>query len=189
MKIKLLKSLVGQKVCLEPAEVDNWSDVISNLPTDKECTFEFYYGGFGYTGAVSLIEDGSQLCILFDQDHIALPSNMCLDVTCGDSCDPQEENETGCPNNEIEITDETKFAILDEDGCPKGYLTFADLKTEVIKCIKVEDLDFKLCDLFPDNEIPQGDLVVSDRILTTGGNCSFKSVSQTDLKCPEPDAL
>ena len=187
--IKLLKPLVDQKTCFDPDEVDDWSNVLAEVQGKAGCTFKFVYQVKTFTGAVTLTNDESQLCVVIDQPDVAFPSNMCLVVKCEDTCDPTAgEGETLCPDVEQELTDETKLAILGEDGCQVGHITYGALKKDILDSISLESLEFKFCDLFPDATIPQGDLVVSDRILTAGSDgCSLKSVSQDDLKCPTGD--
>lgn len=179
MRVTLKLPITGSLVCIPYPHYTLEKELVG------DCTFSFYYNGEEYTGSITHREEEGKLLLSFANEDVALPSMMCLDVLCGD-CGVIEDEE-GCVNNEsLVITDETKLAILDEEGCPMGFVLFETLKKEIIDCVKKEDLWFDFCDLLPDDGIPQGSLVASDRILTTiGDGCSLKSIPQSDLCCPD----
>lgn len=180
MDIKTIKPLTGVTHCLDADDILNFTEVTEAIEPDADCDFTVSHNGTDYSGTVTKSTDGKKILLAFTQDSIALPSGLCIEYHCED-CEDTDGGEDVCPNAELALTDETKLSILNEQGCPVGYVTFAKLKEAILGEVTLTDLNF--CDLFPDSEIPQGALVASDRVLTTGGGCSLKSVPQSDIAC------
>lgn len=164
--------LVGNTHALDATQIDNWDDVIG-LITEESCPFTLTYEDVLYEGFIGKSEDGLMLLVAFADDDIVLPSDMCLIVNCAEAAAPDD-----CPNVKQVVTDETKISVLGEDGCPIGFITVEDLKAFIL-----EDVPTTLCDLIG-GSIPEGNLVAGDRILTTSGDCTLKSILQDDIKCP-----
>jgi len=178
MEIKIKTPLVGATHCLSITEVEDWGEAIEFLQTiDTACTFSFVYDDITYTGEITYDKNLDLILLSFENENVVLPSKMCLDVVC-DPCVAEKEP---CPHEEVELDDDTKIAILDEQGCPTQFVLFSDLKKAILDSVKID-----FCDLFPDGEIKQGNLVAGDRILTTNATldgCGIKSVPVTDMVC------
>lgn len=168
--------IVGRNHMFDEAQISNWVDVI-NVLTTESCDFEITYDDVTYTGGISKSEDGTKLLVVFDASDVALPSGLCLIVDCADGL-PVEE----CPNSPQTVSAETKLSVLGSDGCPIGFVTGDDLKELIIDCIKNSSIT--LCDIL-DGGIPEGSLTAQDRVVTTSGECTLKSVPQSDIKCPQ----
>ena len=173
LQVNVIGPLVGQVHVFGEDDIENWDDIFPLFDTDP-CTFSLLYDDITYTGIIAKSVDGTKLLVTFDQPNITLPSGMCLFADC------PEPVEDPCPNVQQEITDETKFAILGEDGCQIGFVTYADIKEKIMECIPKT-----LCELIGEDGIPEGDLTAQDRILTTTDGCDLKSVPQSDIACPE----
>lgn len=178
IKLTTCCPIVGSEFLLNNECVDNWEDVAPLLSDTGACVFTVIHNQVEYTGVVGLSTDGLVIMLGFDQTDVILPKGVCFDIECP-SLDPTPENPEYCDNTAGQLDDDTKLAILDEEGCPAGYVLYSDLKADILDSIK-DDLNF--CDFFP-NGIPEGDLVVSDRILTVSSPCSLKSVPQSDIAC------
>lgn len=178
MEIKIKIPLVGPTHCLSPSDVLEWHEVIAFLQTKEEaCDFSFYYDGEEYTGKINYDKTLDKVILSFGNDKVVLPSMMCLTTTCVPCVVTREP----CPHDETVLDDDTKIAILDEQGCPTQFVLFSALKENILKDVKI-----KFCDLFPDGQITQGSLVAGDRLLTTNptlDGCGVKSVPVTDIVC------
>lgn len=171
--VEISTALVGGTHVLSSDNVNNWVDIIDDITTTP-CVFSVEYNGVEYTGAISKSIDGTKLLVAFDSQDIVLPGGVCLEVSCAEEMIPVD-----CPNEHVDLVKETKLSVLDEDGCPIGFITFGDILAII------EDLiPDSLCDLLGVEEIPVGNLTASDKILTTSGGCTIKAVPTSDIVCP-----
>jgi len=176
--------IITTTAVLGPECISNWDDVFDKVGDD--CQFVIEVGDVTYSGSIGLASDGLVILFAFNEEQITLPSNSCFTVTCPDVGDDNDADGDGLPDycNNTEpttLTDETKLSILDDDGCPSGFVTFGTLKDAIIEEVKG---NIVFCDLYP-NGIPQGPLVVSDRIVTVTSGCDLKSVPTSDISCDE----
>lgn len=173
--VEIIDPIVGPSHTFAESDVANWADIIDLITTDP-CDFVIEYDGQEYAGAIAKSNDGLSLLVAFEDDLIALPSGMCLIVTCEDE-DPGED---GCYPNEItqlNLTD--RLMVTDENGCPIGNVSLQTL----VDFIEGElNIPGTLCDLLG-GPIPEGNLVAQDRIVTTSDGCNLKSVPQSDVVC------
>lgn len=175
--------IVENAAVLQPDCVSNWADVLSSL--SEGCTFTVESHNITYTGAAALSSDQLMLLLAFDQDVVALASNSCLVVSCPPVEDDADQDGDGlpdyCNNTAATLSDATKLAVLDDDGCPSGFVTIDDIKADIVNEI-INGGQLSFCDLFPTG-IPEGSLVVSDRVLTVSSGCNLKSVPTDDISC------
>lgn len=171
--------IVGTEYALTSECVIDWGGVTAQIPSGDTCTFSVNHNGFDYSGIIAMAADNLALLVVFDQTDVMLPSGVCFYLDCSQDIDLPDELPDYCNKTVGVLTDDTKLAILDDDGCPAGYILFSTLKADIIAAAKA-DLNF--CDFFPTG-IPEGDLVVSDRVLTTTGTCALKSVPMSDITC------
>lgn len=179
LTVEVIVPLVGLSHALNEAEVNDFAGIALVLTTTP-CTFEFDYNGDTYTGSIALSEDGLRILIVFNTPplYTTLPAGMCLQVTCTEVS--EGDNDIVCPNAPQTLDTDTKFAVLNEDGCQVGFVTFADIVAEILPLL---DIPTTLCDLIAGGIIPSGPLVAADRVLTTQNGCDLKSVPQTDIVC------
>lgn len=165
-------------VTLVEEDITNWAEVIHQLNFDDDpCNFSLTYDGHDYSGIVYKLVGETQIILEFTEFNIVIGSGQCLIV----DCDSNIIDEVGCVNTNItNINLDTRLAILDDNGCLNGYITMNQLITIVATQL---DIPESLCDLIGGN-IPSGSMVAGDRILTTSGTCTLKSVPQSDLTCP-----
>lgn len=175
--MRINKTLVGKTHCIELHNVDMQG---FDLKDKQNCHFEITYDSQLFTGGISLSEDEEKVLLVFDQPTVALPSESCLTITC-DGCDSKDKDED-CPNHELKITDETKVSVLDEDGCPQGFITVGELKTHILKSLSFEQVKFSFCDLV-DGDIEQGNLLASDRLLVITDGCAIKTIDASEVVC------
>lgn len=172
--------LVGQTHVLTTDDVSNFQDIMDHISTNQ-CNFTIIYNDTTYEGVVSKTVDEVNLLFVFDEAAIALPSGMCMLIDCLGNETPDEENHTHCYDNFINpVIGDERIIVADEDGCPIGYITVAGLLVHLAGAL---DIPTSLCDLLDVTEIPQGNLVAADRILTTQTGCTLKSVPQSDIDC------
>ena len=158
--------------------ISNWGDIIDDIPFTS-CPFTMVYDNNVYTGVIAKSVGGNALQIVFDNPYVLAPPGMCIEVICDDVSAPVDE--TTCFDNDVSpLTSDTRLAVLNDEGCPIGYVTLADLTQDIINNINIPT---SLCDLMGVSEIPQGPLLASDRVITTSGGCTLKSVLLTDVTC------
>lgn len=174
--VNVIDPLVGPVHLLTEPDVENWLSIIALITTDP-CDFEVHYNDQIYTGSIAKTVDETTLQVAFDDNSIALPSGMCLLVTCN----VEDPGEDGCyPNVITPVSLDQRLMALDESGCPIGFITVQD----ILNFITIQlDIPETLCDLIPGNSIPEGALVAGDRVLTTNDGCNLKSVPQSDIVC------
>ena len=178
LTVEINKALVGAMHALTQADVDNWADVTAQLTTTS-CAFSLVYNSITYTGNIAESSDGQALLVVFTSPvNVALPSGLCLSVTCSAAATSQPS--VVCPNAAQTLTATTQFAVLGPNGCVIGHVTLADIIAQVTAGLNIPST---LCDLIPTGSIPTGSLVAADRVLTTQNGCDLKSVPQTDLTC------
>lgn len=177
ISVNVINALVGPSHVLSEVDVSNWVDIIG-LVTTTPCDFEIHYNGDVLTGSIAKSGDGLSLLVGFNDPNTALPGGMCLLVDCNTS----EPVIDGCvPNRVTQIDMSTRFMMVDNRGCPVGYVWLNDIFDFIASEL---DIPRTLCDLISDG-IPTGNLVAGDRILTTTGDpaCTLKSVPQNDVVC------
>lgn len=173
INIKILTPLVGTSFVIDgETEVENWEAIKFDIPLDAT-SFTLAYNNYVYNGTLARSEDNLKLLVLF-AEHVALPSGLCMMI----ECQTTDVNEDCITNQLVEITDETKLMVLNSEGCPAAYLTVGNLK----EYLRQELVQPDWCEMIG-GFIPQGNLVASDRILTTSGGCTLKSVPITDINC------
>jgi len=172
--------LVGQVHTLTVTDVSNWAEVMDHVSINTHA-MSTQYDGVTYTGVISKTSDSMNLLMVFDVELITLPSGACILIEC-----PEEEEENDhdhCDDTVIfgdDLGELTRLAVLDSDGCPIGMIQLGAL----IDYIETQlNIPGTLCELLNVGEIPQGNLLGPDRILTTSSGCTLKSVPQSDLAC------
>lgn len=168
--------LVGPTHFLNEADIANWDDVILQIE-ETPCFFEIFYNGDNFPGQISRSADRLTLNVAFVDEEIALPSGMCMFVNC--FVDPPGEN--GCfPNQVVDIDEDTRLMVVDENGCGIGWTSLADIVALIQQQLNIPQT---LCDLIGPDGIPEGNLVAGDRIVTTTNGCDLKSVPQDQVVC------
>lgn len=177
VSVKVIGALVGPSHELVESDISNWDDVI-DLITTTPCDFEIHYNDSIITGSIAKSVDELTLLVGFDDSNIALPGGMCLIVNCAGV----QPNDHECfPDVQQSINVQSRLLFLDQNNCPVGYITLQ----QVINLVEAQlNIPQTLCDLITDG-IPEGNLVASDRIVTTTGDpaCTLKSVPQSQVVC------
>lgn len=168
-RIELTYGLSGENFIFNAQNLTNFSAIYSSVLAGGDCEGTLEYGGDVYNATVSVV--GSEILVSFDT-YIIAPAGSCIDVTCKE----KEEEERDCKDVQLRINDDLRVAILDENGCLKGWIRLGDIFKEVVH-------PDTLCKLYKIDSVPQGRLTASDRILTVDGNCMIKSISATDIVC------
>ena len=167
-RIELTYGLSGENFIFNSQNLTNFSAIYSSVLVGGDCKGKLEYGGDVYNATVSVV--GSEILVSFDNYFIA-PAGSCIDVTC-----KEKEEERDCKDVQLQINDDLRLAILDENGCLKGWIRLGDIFKEVVH-------PDTLCKLYKIDSVPQGHLTASDRILTVDGNCMIKSIPATDIVC------
>lgn len=178
--VNVINSLVGPSHVLTEDDISNWVDVIDLIDTTP-CAFELKYNDVTYTGSIAKTVDELTILVGFDSELIALPGGMCLIADCSVVVG---EDPTCYPTRVFRpLKLDDGILITDLDGCVIGHSFMSDLIVLIRQHI---DVPGSLCELIGSGAIPTGNLVASDRILTTSSipNCSLKSVPQSDVVCP-----
>lgn len=165
-------------VILTNLDITNWDNVILEVGlSDEPCNFYISYDGHDYEGIVYKNVGETQVILEFTDNSIVIGSGQCIIVDCDLDTVIADE----CVNTNISsLNSDTRLMIVDDNGCPEGYITL----NQLLVYLEVRlGIPADLCDLLGGN-IPQGNLTGSDRILTTSGTCTLKSVPQSDLACP-----
>jgi len=168
-ELRVIIPLSGQTFVFNAVNTENFQTVFDQHAKDKTCDASLTYDDITYRGKSSVV--GTEIIVSFDT-LVIVPSNTCIVF----DCDVQEDSD--CKDVKFDITPETRLAILDEQGCLKGYVLVSDL-LDMVKDMFPDTL----CELLGVDTVPQGHLVASDRILTVADDCSVKSVPVTDIVC------
>lgn len=170
---------------LREDDVENFEQVlelINDIDSNDPCTFVVDYDDNEYTGTITTAGvNNTELRVIFDQSNVVLPSGVCMAVTCYPcDCDGKPDHTHCYENNITPVTANTRLLVLDNSGCPDGFVTMS----QILDFIQSElDIPTSLCELLGVSQIPQGGLTASDRILVTSGLCDLKSVPQSDVLC------
>lgn len=171
VRIEVAHELIGQSFVFNENNLGNFNSVYDAISEGDVCTAKLEYSGDVYTGAVAALNH--TIVISFDTKVIT-PPGVCIDIECTE----KDDKEIRCKNQQFQVNDDIKLAILDDEGCLKGWVRLGDIFPEVVH-------PKSLCELYEVNKVPQGNLVASDRILTVDDSCMIKSVPATDLVCKE----
>lgn len=168
-RIEINHYFSGDTFVFNNGNLDNFDAILDVIKEGDECIATLSYSGEKYSGAAAAV--GSSLVVSFDS-KVNVPAGSCIDIECKDK---EEFKENFCKNTQFEVTDDTKIAILDDDGCLKGWIKLSDIITKV-------EHPKSLCDLYG-GPIPHGNLVASDKILTISDDCMVKTVPMSDIVC------
>ena len=171
IRMKLTYGLTGQSFIFNGGNITNFTAIYNLVLGGGSCTARLEYGGDTYNGTVSVV--GSEILVTFDTSIIA-PAGSCIDIECEQ--EEEEEEERDCKNVQLLVNDDVRLAVLDDDGCLKGWIRLGDIYKDVVH-------PNTLCKLYGVSSIPQGRLTASDRILTVDSSCMIKSVSANDIAC------
>ena len=170
-RIEINHYFSGQTFVFNNGNLDNFDNILDVVKEGDECIATLSYSGDKYSGAAAVV--GASIVVSFD-NKVTVPAGACIDIECKD----KEENkfeENFCRDVEITATEDTKLAVLDENGCLKGWVKVSDIINKV-------QHPHSLCDLYG-TKIPHGNLVASDKILTMSDDCMIKTVPITDIVC------
>jgi len=169
--LNILIELVGQSFVFNATNASNFNDIVNQV-TEEPCSVTIEYNGVTYTGSGMRV--GNEIIVTMDSPVI-LPTGMCINFDCAQS---PPVNERDCVDTEIAYDPELRLAILDDEGCLRGWILLSDIINHIIP-----DDPQTLCEALNIPEVPEGDLVAQDRILTVGPNCEIKSIPVTDIVC------
>lgn len=169
VRIELAYGLDGQSFIFNEKNLGNFAAIYNYLLGGGNCTTTLEYSGDTYTGTAGIV--GSEILITFETAIIA-PAGSCIEVTC----EKEEEEERDCKDVQVQVNDDVRLAVLDDEGCLKGWIRLGDIYKEVVH-------PDTLCKLYGIDGVPQGHLTASDRILTVDDSCMIKSVSPNDIVC------
>lgn len=171
VRIEVTFPLDGQSFIFNADNVSNFQAIYNEIAAGEECTSKLEYGGDTYNGKVSIV--GGEVLVTFD-NKIIVPAGTCIDIECKEK--EEEEDKRDCKDVQLIVNDDLRLAILDENGCLKGWIRLGDIYKEVIH-------PDTLCKLYKVNAVPKGRLTASDRILTVNNDCMIKSIPVTDIVC------
>lgn len=176
ISVNVTNALVGPAHTLSESDISNWIDII-DLITTTPCDFEIHYNGDVLTGSIVKSADELSLLIGFDNPNTALPGGMCLIV----DCNIDDGSVDICVPTRVSVQLDSRIMVVDENGCPIGYALLLDVMDAIKDYLGIPK---SLCELLV-NGIPEGNLVASDRIVTTTGDpaCTLKSVPQSQVVC------
>jgi len=164
--LEVLTPLVGQSFVFSPKNTNNFAAVRAQFYDGQICKVRVTYNGqdsFGKSIAL-----GDEIIVSFDA-LVVFPPGICIVFDCDDA-----PADTGCKDEELTLTADTRLAVLDDKGCLKGWVKLGDLIKKAVN----------LCELYGyKNGIPKGHLVAGDRILTVDDNCELKSIPPSDIVC------
>lgn len=167
--------LVGKSFVFNDSNTTNISTILPLLPVGDGCKVSLDYNGIIYYGHGR--KEGDEIIVTFTTE-IVVPSGMCIVFDC------VGEPEAPCKDAQIPITDDLRIAVVDDKGCPLGWILLKDL-VDYIK----DMFPKTLCELIGVGSMPIGNLVASDYILTVGDDCDLKGVPPTDIACKEPGSV
>ena len=168
VRMELSYGLEGQSFIFNAGNITNFTAIYNYVLTGGNCEATLEYSGDTYYGTVSVV--GSEILITFDT-HIIAPAGSCIYIECS-----EKEEERDCKDVQLNFNEELRIAVLDDEGCLKGWIRLGDIFKEIVH-------PDTLCKLYKINGVPQGHLTASDRILTVDDSCMIKSVSANDIVC------
>ena len=168
IKVDFIKGVSGNLTPLDPTNVFDF-DFINMLSKTKPTDVEIRkVDGTVITGTIIYSASECKYHLQLDKfEVIGKGSCIVIDTACSNN----EECNDGCTNKKVTLTDDTKFAVLDEHGCISGdFVTMSDIvKTIVGECI-----------------VPSGNpanLVAGDALVGIDGNCNLKRIDPEALCC------
>lgn len=168
-QLDIIVQLNGTSFVFNDTNTDNIASVIDEFGT-VPCPFTVEYNGTIYEGDAMRV--GDEIIATFD-DEVILPTGMCLIFECPDAT----EDEDDCQDFEVPYDNDLRIRVVDADGCDLGWILMSDMFPE--------DLGpFTLCELLGITEVPEGNLLASDRLLVINDNCELKSVDISEIVCP-----
>lgn len=169
VRMELTYGLSGQSFIFNAGNITNFTAIYNCVLAGGNCTATLEYGGDTYNGTVNAV--GSEILITFDTSIIA-PAGSCIYIECSE----EEEEERDCKDVQLIVNNDLRLAVLDDNGCLKGWIRLGDIYKDVVH-------PNTLCKLYGVSSIPQGRLTASDRILTVDSSCMIKSISANDIVC------
>lgn len=163
--------MVGTSFVLTSSNTSNIAEVLAAYSVNSSCPVSVAYDGVTYPGNSVRIAD--EIIVTFDEE-VSLPSGMCIIFNCVEEVEPSRD----CKNTEILYDPDMKLAVLDDDGCLKGWIRAKDLLSHV-----TVDIPTSLCELYGVDTVPEGHLTASDKILTVSQDCSIKAIPASDIVC------
>ena len=170
--MKALTTLLSDSndlLIITPDQVDVWFD---DVPDDSTITIEV--NGIKATG----VKTAAALTLIADTPIVA-PKGSCITYTweptadCGDTPD---ESAVCLPTEVTEVLETLKLAVLNDKGCPTGYITVADL----MKFLSENQEPTPLCEMLSASpEQPTADMMVLG--LTDG--CTLIQVPASAFDC------
>lgn len=158
------KPFVGQNLVLKADNTDNFTALQAWLSGKEKCKATVEYERIVTAATAIIFPD--EVLVSFN-DSVVYPAGFCVVF----ECEEEEEDLSGCVDEEKNLTSITRLAVLDNRGCLAGWVTLGDLVNKATK----------LCDIT--GPIGQGRLTASDRILTIDASCGLKSVAASDIVC------
>lgn len=158
------KPFVGRNLVLKADNTDNFTVLQAWLSGKEKCKATVEYERIVTAATAIIFPD--EVLVSFN-DSVVYPAGFCVVF----ECEEEEEDLSGCVDEEKNLTSTTRLAVLDNRGCLAGWVTLGDLVNKATK----------LCDIT--GPIGQGRLTASDRILTIDASCGLKSVAASDIVC------
>lgn len=168
VRMELTYGLEGQSFIFNAGNITNFTAIYSYVLTGGNCEATLEYSGDTYYGTVSVV--GSEILITFDT-YIIAPAGSCIYIECS-----EKEEERDCKDVQLNFSEDLRIAVLDDEGCLKGWIRLGDIFKEIVH-------PDTLCKLYGIDGVPQGHLTASDRILTVDDSCMIKSISPNDIVC------
>lgn len=158
------KPFVGQNLVLKADNTDNFTALQAWLSGKEKCKATVEYERIVTAATAIIFTD--EVLVSFN-DSVVYPAGFCVVF----ECEEEEEDLSGCVDEEKNLTPTTRLAVLDNRGCLAGWVTLGDIANKATK----------LCDIV--GTVGEGRLVSGDRILVIDGNCGIKSISPFDIVC------
>lgn len=158
------KPFVGRNLVLKADNTDNFTALQAWLSGKEKCKVTVEYERIVTAATAIIFPD--EVLVSFN-DSVVYPAGFCVVF----ECEEEEEDLSGCMDEEKNLTSTTRLAVLDNRGCLAGWVTLGDLVNKATK----------LCDIT--GPIGEGRLTASDRILTIDASCGLKSVAASDIVC------
>lgn len=158
------KPFVGRNLVLKADNTDNFTALQAWLSGKEKCKATVEYERIVMAATAIIFPD--EVLVSFN-DSVVYPAGFCVVF----ECEEEEEDLSGCVDEEKNLTSTTRLAVLDERGCLAGWVTLGDLVNKATK----------LCDIT--GPIGEGRLTASDRVLTIDASCGLKSVAASDIVC------
>lgn len=171
VRIEVAHELVGQSFVFNENNLGNFQTIYDLVSEGESCSAQLEYSGDVYKGAVA-VSNGS--IVISFAGKVITPPGVCIEIECKEK--EITEDTINCKNQQYDVSNDVKLAILDEDGCLKGWVRLGDIFPEVVH-------PDTLCKLYKISQVPQGNLTASDRILTVDDSCMIKSIPATDIVC------